>query len=434
MASSMSLTPAQQAVVAQQRQMQKAQNAQFGRFGATELLAQAICQNNLAAPATYNLGNFVTLDRPLAGFVLVFSGRLVIGTAAYDAGAPESFTNLIQNILVQGQHVLWGAQQIWNISGATLFVLPQTAQSRNANVFLSSTTRQEDPGQPYVQQANMITTPATGTVDFWISYWMPTFPLLGATPTGKRQAIPTFLRAEDWTGPLLFNITVGDKTALGTPNASTATTFSSFGSASGSPLLQLFGVYSQLGTGPARYAYVPGSNLVVLRNEAPFPNLLTGATAQQTLAAQLQAAITTGMLIKSGINLTGTSAGVTTFSSLSDVQLDQTAIKIGNKFIKNNNSNLAMKAYAQGMMNCNTPQGYLWLPFDESGNMFNAFRFDLVAANLNANPQLVTAVLSGNSNNRQQYIQEQVFSASGQKAATSSTPALGAFPTQQLPV
>lgn len=396
-------------------------NAQFGRNGATELLYSTGV--SMAAPATIQMGNFVTLDRPVIGFVVRLTGRLVVGAAAYDAGVPESFPNLLQRIFVQGQHVIWGNATPWDISGATLFSMPLLFQNRG-NSFLSSTTRQGDPGQPFVQTANLITTPATGTIDFDISVWMPSGPWLGVAPTAKRQQVSFAWRGEDWNGPLIFNVGLGDRTALGTPNAATTTTWTAFGSAASTPSLQLFAVYTQLG--PARYGYVPGSNPLMIRNEAVAPTLLTGATSQQTLLAQLQSYITTNVLVKTGINLTGTTAGVQAFASLSDVQLDQTSILVGNRYLKNTGSNIAMKEYAQMWNGAVQPQGYFLLPFTESGNVFTALRADDPAiAGLNANLQVKTQVLSGNANNRQQYLQEYVMSATGQKGAWGPFPPPG---------
>lgn len=406
-------TVEEQQAAALARWRTKRMDAQFGRNGATELIAtQAV---TMAQPQTYQLGQYVTMDRPILGFVLVESGRNVIGTNAYDVGVPESYTNLMQRVLIQGQHVLWGNTTPWDISGATLFTAPLMTQAPGGNTFLSSTTRQNNPGQPYVQSANLITTPATGTIDYYITRWMPTGPFLGGGTSSKRHLLPYYLRPEDWNGPLIFNVSMGDKTALGTPNAATTSTWTAFGSGGGTPQLQLFAVYAQLGD--ARYGYVPGSNAVMVRNEQPAPTLLLGATSQQTLLAQLQSYITFNVLVKTGINLTGTTAGVQAFSSLSDVQLDVTALKVGNTFLKNNGSNLAYKdGYLQVFNNTVMPQGYFPLSFVESGNPFTAYRADLEVTN-NANFQIVTAVLSANANNRQQYMQEYALSASGQKGA-----------------
>ena len=388
-------------------------NAQFGRNSATELLAtQAL---TMAAAQTFQLGNFVTLDRPLVGLMLRMTGRLVVGTAAYSAGVPESFQNLIQRIVVNGQHVVWGNTTPWDISGATLFSLPLVFQTRG-NQFISSTTRQADPGMPFVQTANLITTPATGTIDYDITYWLPCGPFLGATPSAKRQQLSFMWRGEDWNGQLIVNVSVGDRTALGTPAGGTTDTWTSFGAATGTPQMQLFGVYGQLGN--ARYGYVPGSNAIMVRNEAPAPNQLITATSQQTLLAQLQSNITTNVLIKTGVNLTGTSAGVQAFASLSDVQLDQTSLRVGGRYIKNVGSNIAYKAYDAAWMNTVIPQGYFNLPFTESGNVFTALRADdPKIAGPNANLQIITAVLTASANNRQQYMQEYVLSAMGQKGA-----------------
>lgn len=404
-----------------QRATNRRLNSQLGRNGAAELLfTQSL---TMAAPTTIQMGNFITLDRPLVGFVLRNSGRLVIGTAAYTAGVPESFPNLLQRVFVQGQHALWGNTTPWDISASSLFALPLCFQTRG-NTFLSSTTRQLDPGQPFVQTANLITTPATGTIDYDVYYWMPCGPYLGASPSTKRSQLPFMWRPEDWNGPLIFNVGVGDQTALGTPAGGTTTTWTAFGSGAGSPSLQLFGVYSQLGN--LRFNYVPGTNMVMIRNEAQAPTLLTGATSQQTLLAQLQAYITTNVLVKSGIVLTGTTAGVQAFASLSDVQLDQTSILIGNRYVKNTGSNLAMKeGYVSTWMNTVMPQGYFTLPFCESGNPLTAFRFDDPTFGLNANPQIKTAVLTASGNNMQRYLQEYVLSAMGQKGAFGMYPAVG---------
>lgn len=390
----------------QRRLRNQRMNSQFGRNGSAEILTtQAL---TMAAPVTVQMGNFVTLDRPLVGFILRLTGSCAITGAAYTAGVPESFPNLLQRVFVQGQHVIWGNTTPWDISGSTLFSLPICFQSRG-NQFLNQTTRQADPGMPFVQTQNIITTPATGTVPFDISYWMPTGPFLGASPSAKRHALPFMWRPEDWVGPLIFNVGVADQTGLGTPAGGTTVTWTGV-------QLQLFAIYSQLG--PARYGYVPGSNAVMVRNESPAPTLLTGITTQQTLLAQLQSYITTNVLIKTGLNLTGTTAGVQAFSSLSDTQLDQTSILVGNRYLKNTGSNIAMKAYDGTWMNTVPPQGYFNLPFIESGNPFTALRADdPQIMGLNANLQVRTLVNTASANNRQQYLQEYVLSATGQKGA-----------------
>lgn len=408
----MSTITTQQQQAARNRVSRKQFTAQLGRNGATELLATNA--PTMAAAATFQMGNFVTIDRPVVGFMLRSSGRLVVGTAAYTTGVPESFPNLVQRVFVQGQHVIWGNTTPWDISGSTLFSLPLAFQARG-NTFLSSTTRQGDPGMPFVTTANLITTPATGTIDYDVYYWMPCGPYLGASPSSKRYQLDFMWRPEDWNGPLIFNVGMSDNTALGTPAGGTTTTWTAFGAATGTPSLQLFAVYSQLGK--ARFGYIPGSNPIMIRNEQSAPTLLIAVTSQQTLLAQLQSYITTNIVVKSGILLTGTSAGVQAFASLSDVQLDQTSVLIGNRYLKNTGSNLAMKSYDGMWMNTTPPQGYFCLPFTESGNPMTALRADDPSMGINANLQIKTAVLTASANNRQQYLQEYVQSAMGQKGA-----------------
>jgi hypothetical protein len=371
----------------------------LGRFQGPELLfSQTTTLGGTAGGVaeTIRPANPINLARPLESLEIVLRGRLVIGTAAYTVGAPESPQTLIERIVVRGNHRVWGSQVPIDISGATAYVWPRIFQPVGNNLLLG-TTRSADPGMPFVGTTGL-TTGAVATYDFQCHYRIPVWPIQWS----RRQAIPFLWRQEDWGNTLQIEITVGDRTSLGTPAGGTTTTWTAYGSATGSPTVEVFANYSLLGSF-ARTG-IPG---LVVRTEQTVTPALTAVTSNVQLGAELRKQITTNVVVKSGIRLAGTTGGVTIFGSLSDVQLDRTRIVVDQKPIRDTGRNYASKNYYGSMYSTVIPQGYFLLSFVEAGNNQLALRSEKIPQG--AAFTLTTDVLTADANNRQTVIQEQVY-------------------------
>jgi len=372
----------------------------LGRFQGQEILWSTTTTLGGLAGGTAEVlrpSNPINLARPLESLEIVLRGRLVIGTAAYTTGVPEAPQSLIERIVVRGNHRVWGSQVPIDISGPTAFAWQRVFQPVG-NTLLLGTTRSADPGQPFVQTTGL-STGAVATYDFEVHYRLPMWP----TQLARRQAIPFMWRQEDWGNTLQLEITVGDRTSLGTPAGTTTTTFTAFGSATGSPSVEVFANYGL--NGSFARSGVPG--LVIRTEQVVTPALVTAGVSNVQLGAELRKNITTNVLIKSGIRLTGTTAGVNVFASLSDVQLDRTRILVDQKPIRDTGRNQAQKNYYGSMFTTIIPQGYFLLSFVEAGNNMVALRAEKIPQG--AQFALYTDVLTADANNRQTVVQEQVY-------------------------
>ena len=360
------------------------------------------------APMTTGLANQtiiprqVNLARALESVTVSWSGRIVIAGANYTAGLPEAGPSLIENIRIQGTHVRWGFQTPINLPGTTAFVWPRLFQNLG-NDLIIGTTRSADPGMPYVQTAGL-TQGLIGTYDVHLMVTIPVVPVLPPSPTSVRAQIPFLWRPQDWKNDLQVSITTGDQTSLGTPAGGTTVAWSSFGSAAGQPLVRVFLNYSLLGD----FRNVPeGMGGLIVRSEQRIAAPLAAVGSQSQLGPELAHMITTNILVKAGINLTGQTAGVTQFSSLSDVQLDATKLVVDNKAIRDTAWNLASKNWTGRAFNTIQPQGYFLLSFLDSQNPMTALRGDTIPGG--SRFAILTDVLTANANNMQTIVQEQAY-------------------------
>lgn len=351
---------------------------------------------SMAAVATIRPNNPIPLARALESIKVIWRGRLVIGTAGYTTGVPEAPQSLIERIVVRGNHSKWGNQILMDISGATAFAGLRCYQPRG-NIALNGTTLIGDLGSP--MPTTGINAGALGTYDLELHYELP------AAPWGAwnaRMAAPWLWREENFGNSLQIELTVGDRTSLGTPAGTTVTTWTAFGSATGSPSVEIYGNYAMMG--PMQGV---GQNGIVLRSEIVASPSLTSAASGTQLGAQLRKVVTTNLLLKSGIMLTGVSSGVNVFASLSDVQLGRTRIMAAQKPIKDLRTNYSTKAYYATKFGVYAPQGYLPISWIEGGSIWAALRAQDMPEGAAFN--IETDVLTGDANNRQQWVQEMIY-------------------------
>jgi hypothetical protein len=366
----------------------------LGRYGGPELIYSTT--TTMAGVANIRPNNPIPLSRALESLHVIWRGRLVIGTADYTNGGPESPQTLIERIVVRGNHRRWNNQVLVDISGATAFASLRCYQARG-NVALNGTTLVGDLSSPLPSTG--INAGTQGTYDLEIHYEIP------AAPWGAwnaRMAVPFLWREEDFGNSLQIEITVGDRTSLGTPAGTSTTTWTAFGSAAGAPSIEIYGNYAMMG--PLQGV---GDNGIVLRTEMIASPSATGIASGTQLGAQLRKAVTTNLLLKTGIIRTGTTAGVNIFASLSDVQLNRTRIMAAQKSIKDLRNNYATKAYYATKFGAYAPQGYLPLSWIEGGSIYAALRAQDMPDG--AQFSIETDVLTASADNRQQWVQEMVY-------------------------
>lgn len=370
----------------------------IGRFQAPELFFSGT--QDFTTPSTLLVPRTLNLTRPLDSITIELQFRLTVTVGAYAAVSPEAPQNILQKILLNGTHRAFGAITPINISGATQFAWPTLFQTRGNDALISvgggALNRVAEPGRAIASGF----TGAVATHDMVVIYNVPLGPQFGTGQAAKRNSAGFLYMPQDWADSLSLQLQFGDKSAMGDPTGATVA-FTSFGSAAGLPLVRIHLNYSILGQ--AANSISAG---VTLRQENSLSTFVT-AGLQQRLTA-LQKRITTHLMVKSGINQTaGLTAGVQTFASLSDQQLDRTQIQVDNKPVRNNQSNFVAKAYYERMYDSVIPSGYFLLSFLDAQNPLLAYRGDQLSGG--STFEIISDVLTASANNRQQYVQEQVI-------------------------
>ena len=351
-----------------------------------------------AAVTTVRPNRALDATVPIKAIAIRLAGRLVIGTADYTTDGLEIPQNLVQRIRLRGRHVTYGAQTLIDMSGATAYMWPRLFQSQGAFKYSGAAVNSLDPAEtiPLAAGAAM----DISTIEFDIWYYLPMYPMLGPGPYEPRWTAPYYLRAEDWGSSLQLEIDLADNTGLGDPAATTTTTFTAYGSAAGTPALEIYTIHSLLGP----FAKIPGRGFV-LRSEDPAPTFRVAAGTNLSLV-QLRKQITTNILVKTfDVIPTGISAGVVTADVASDRHLNRTKVVLNNKYLRDTEDNRSVKVI--GSMDWNTihPEGYLLFSFVDSKNPLTALRTDLSEGMF----EIRTDVLAAVTADSQQHITQEII-------------------------
>jgi hypothetical protein len=372
-----------------------ASNALIGRNQGPELLSSNTVDLTNGGTVTPNPLN---IRRPISDLLIRLRYRVAVAAANYVAVGAEAPANILQRIQLSGSHKQFGAQTLWNSRGDTAFVYPRMF-NMTGGVLLINDVLASNPGQP-------VTSPFLGTTagspyDVEQIWHLPLTPFLGIGTQIKRQLAAFMLQAADWGDSLQLSLSFGDKSAFGNSTGATVT-FSGYGG-SGNPTVEVHAVYGILGA--LRDAF-NGRGGVCIRNETTL-NTFT-ALATNTRLQQLQKRVTTNLLVKSGIiETTLQSAGVMTFASLSDRQLDATQVVQDSKPIRNNSANLVSKSWLARQFGVNQPAGYFLISFVDTGNVLTALRGDQLDSGTQLD--LTSNVLTASANNRQTVLAETVI-------------------------
>lgn len=370
----------------------------MGRFQAPEL----IFQQTFAALTSPIIPRNINLTRPLESLKIVWRGRVVIATANFTAVAAEAPATIIQRIRLTGTHRVFNQLAPIDISGATAYVWARLAQLRSSSTYIG-TTRQPDPTSPYAQLG--ATFGNTGTYDLEIHYDVPLTPFFA--PSSRISTLPFMYLPQDWADTLQLQLFFGDNTSFGTPGTA-VTTFTAYGSGSGSPVVSIFANYCLLG---------PLANsikaAVCVRNEQTIVGGPVAAVANAQRLQLLQKQRTNMVLVKAGTLLTGSSAGVSVYGALLDNMLERTVILLDNKPVRNNQANFSQKEYLGRMFNTIIPQGYNGFTFVDSMNPLTMYRGDLIPGG--STFELDSDVLTATANQAVSVVQEQIYGNPGGK-------------------
>lgn len=345
---------------------------------------------------TVQIPKNVNLNRPLERIILRWDGRITIAGANMSAVFPEALQSLIQQVQLQGTHARFGSLYPLQLTGADIFAWPSLFKTVG-NVILINGVRVNPLGVPNGIPA--ATFGNTGTYDIQVFWEIPLVPVV--PPAAKLNCVPFLFMQEDWSDTLFLQLIMGDVSSLGTQGGGGSATFSALGSSSGSPQFFVYTNYEILG---ALASKITTATVVRAIQQVPQGNI-TAVSANLLRLAQLQKYKTLNAVVKSGSLASGTSAGVQVYSALSDTIFEQTQIRVDNKAIRNNLSNITYKDYLRHAFDAlNQPQGYLPMSFIDSLNPRTAFDGDQVSGG--STFEVDSQVISGSGSNYAEVIQE----------------------------
>ena len=345
---------------------------------------------------TVQIPKNVNLNRPLERLIIRLDIRIVIAGANMSTVYPEALQSLIQQVQLQGTHNVYGALVPLQLTGADCFAWPSLFKVAG-NVIIINGVRVNPLGVPNGVPA--ATFGNTGTYDCQIFWEIPLVPVLPVA--AKLNAIPFLFMQQNWSDTLFLQLTMADATALGVQGGGGSATFSALGSGSGSPQFYVYTNYEILG---ALANQINTATTIRAIQQVPQGNI-TAISANLVKLAQLQKYKTLNAVLKSGLLASGTSAGVQVYSSLSDAIFEQTQIRVDNKAIRNNLSNITYKDYLRFAFDApSQPQGYLPMSFIDSLNPRTAFDGDKVSGG--STYEVDSQIISGNGANYAEVIQE----------------------------
>jgi len=345
---------------------------------------------------TVQIPKNVNLNRPLERLILRLDVRITIGGAPMATVFPEALQSLIQQVQLQGQHRTYGALVPLQLTGADLFAWPALFKSAG-NVIIINGVRVNPLGVPNGLPA--ATFGAVGVYDCQIFWQVPLVPVLPVA--AKLNAVPFLYMQSDWADTLNLQLTMGDATSLGVLGAGGSVVFSALGSPVGNPQFFVYTNYEILGALADKL-----QTAVTIRaiQQVPQGNI-TAASANLVKLAQLQKYKTLNAVLKSGTLAAGTAPGVQVYATLSDAIFEQTQIRVDNKSIRNNLSNITYKDYLRYAFDAiGQPQGYLPMTFVDSLNPRTAFDGDLVAGG--STYEVDSQIIAAGATNYAEVIQE----------------------------
>jgi len=337
---------------------------------------KAISLGNTFAPASGGslliAGPQIDLSVPIGGFRLVLKFRDVIGTLAMTAMSPLGYLNMISRVLITGKNKRSnGNATLWDIDLPTLAMIQSACSPRkifqyNGVALAGGASAGFEADEPSTPLAPQYGSGVTGTYDIRIVVDLPTSPFYLAEYTKPGY----FLRSQEWGDSLQMRftfpaITSGAANPLGTDAATTTHTFTAFGSASGSPTLDVYSLPNIMGT-DLDPAMVPG---FVARVATPISTILQSAGGLNTRLAILEKQNTMRIWV-----FVGVSTVTPHLSSVSDTNLTTLGVSVGgNRIVRENDDIFAHKQDQVRRYGTQPIQGLTMLDFVQSKNPDSAY-------------------------------------------------------------
>ena len=352
---------------------------------------------------SFNSNNQVDLSTPVIGFRFVLKYRIAVTVAAYTSVKPENLLNIIQELRISGQNSLLGGNvTIFDMDMASWCGFQSLLGYRPYEMFVSkaagANTITAYPSTPYSVGG------FDGTVanfDVIQMFDVPMPPSLG----GDQFAAGFALRQSEWSDTLQIYakfaaLADNAENEIGVSAATTVTTLTSYGSATGSPTLDVYSLGNIAGK-------VNDANItpgVLSRTYANMSaNLVSGNAI--ALVPNLQKQTTGRVFFKVGV-----STLFPNYSSLNDFIVTAAGITVAqNKPVRNLLDTFAHKLEIGRHYQVDPIQGYNVFDFLNSKNPFSAF----AGANQNVVGPGATFQLTGNvtavANNALLAMQEQML-------------------------
>jgi hypothetical protein len=263
----------------------------------------------------------IRTDRKVKWIDVKFRGRVHVGAAVatYRAGPLALGTplfSLFQQLTLHGDHLQFGNQQPVVINGETLAE------------FLAQNLKDYVPWFT----VNGVKGAALGTaiganndVEFVLP--IPTYPI----GISMQDANFYCLHGPDWPGNLYLDMSCADGTALG--DAAGNTTFTAYGSAAGSPSIDIYTERPLLSKALAALIH-PAITFLIEKTQQPTAAVSAGGGAGSTLLDLKVGLDTTRIFSKFGTAQAGVSAGVSAFATLLDTVAQNTVISLDNRILR----------------------------------------------------------------------------------------------------
>ena len=309
----------------------------------------------------------VDLSVPLEGLRLIIKLRDVIAVAGMTTPSPLGYLNMLSRILITGKNSRAGGNvTLLDMDLATLVLIQASVQHKpffyNGVSILGaplagSEVAKEQPSTPI---ANFFTG-AVGTYDIRLAVDIPFFPPEAAPFT----RVGYLVRAQEWADSVQIRITTpaianGATHALGVDAAGTTHVFTAFGSAAGSPTVDIYGLPVIMGV-DLDAVHAPG---FLTRIATPIAAVLQAAGGPNTRLAILEKKDTTRVW-----TIVGTSAVNPSMITFSDVNLSTLGMIIaGNKIVRENDDVFAHKMDQTRRYGTQPIQGLTMFDFVPSGN------------------------------------------------------------------
>jgi hypothetical protein len=274
------------------------------------------------------------------------------GPSILGANNSNIIFSLIQQIQVLGQHLKYGAQTMISVRGEAAaeyiaLLLPN---------YIPQYTVAQNGGAPVRFGALDVTAAHTNDIEFNLP--IPLFP----PDVSAADSVLHCIHGPDWPGNFFVSLLFADGTALATANP--PTTFSAYGSASGSGTVDILTERPLLGKD---YMAAIRSVLTyrITQSQQPTTAVVSnGGTGQILLSLQV-GKDTSRIFLKTGTQGANESAQVVAFGSLSDLIVTRTFFSLDSRALRfqNTNDDAALQDYMARSYGRFIPIGYKMIDF-----------------------------------------------------------------------